>query len=256
MITDFDRAFLNKLKAVFPNSQWADAALVYNMAYQLAEVDSNGPQQALRFPLINVFRPSGFEVNANQSFALRQRGLSYLYGTISNDFIQTRMVTVRLPYQIDVYAHSHEEVNKLCEELIMFFNFASTVEVTQVDPSSWYVTTEERDESLVWSIKNTRFFATKALADAYVADQTPDPDIRYTVEPAALIQSYEITYDSGPTEQSEFTNGDRVYHLAIVYSIYNANILDFRRTKGIGTYDIDINIQQGEEEYDIENPNI
>lgn len=239
MITDFDKALLNKVKNVFPNSQYADSALVYNTAFQLAEVDSIPPANSLRFPLINIFRPTGFELNKNQSFAARQRGLSYFYSTLDNITVQTRFMTARLPYQFDIYDKTPEGVNELAAELIMFLNFSATLEVSQKDSENWFVI--KYTDGVV---TDTKIFSYEVDANRYVNSQPIVTGVTYTVEQSAFVESYEITYDNGPTEQSEFTNGDRVYHLAIVYSIYNAKILDFRNTKGIGSTDVTVTIEE------------
>lgn len=60
------------------------------------------------------------------------------------------------------------------------------------------------------------------------------------------VESYEITYNNGPVEQSEFTNDDRVYHYSIVYELMNARIVNFKTTKGIDT--TTVNVEIGEEE--------
>jgi len=242
MITDFDTAFLNKLKAIFSNVQYADAALTYNIAYQLAELDPAGPTQALKFPLINIFRPSGFEINKMQTFAAKQQGIEFFYSEADETSIQTRFISVRLPYQIDVYAKSHEEVNEMMQELIMFINFRGTLEVIQLNSKNWLVT-----ETIDSVPDNTRLFEDEASATIYIEAQPIVAGVEYISEQSNYIENYEITYDNGPSEQSEFTNNDRIYHLAIVYSINNAKLLNFRNATGIVSTDIVQTIVEEEE---------
>lgn len=257
MITDFDRAFLRKIKKVYSNTQYADAALVYNTAYRLIDLEDNA---VLKFPLINIFRPSGFERKPEQNFAARKRGEPLYVDKTTNEVIYVRYMRARLPYQLDIYAETHEQVNELTEQIMKYLDLDSTLEVTQYDYSYWVVTKYNKVNS-EWVKDDTYvedLFRDKTQAETFITNLKPFPNnVKYELSPLPITEEYEITYDNGPSEQSEFTTGMRVYHLAIVYSLYNAKLLDSKPTNLIVDTEINLKaedtyIQQDfEEEEDI-----
>ncbi len=127
MIIDFDNAFLNHIKKVYPNTYFANTALVYNVAYSLADADTLGFK--LTFPLISIFRPSGFELVDTQNFAARRLGYE-----VTDDLFtlrNVRFLTANLPYQIDIYAKTFEELNNLTEDILQYLNFEPRLLVDQ-----------------------------------------------------------------------------------------------------------------------------
>lgn len=60
---------------------------------------------------------------------------------------------------------------------------------------------------------------------------------------------YELTYNNGPVEQSEFTNDDRVYHYSLVYEIRNARIANFRTIKSVDQTEVEVTIDTEAEEH-------
>lgn len=127
MITDFDNAVLSHIKQVFPNTYYANTAIVYNVVYNLADKDSLG--FALQFPFISIYRPTGFEVSKKQNFAARRIGHYFDY----KDGIPTaaRFMLARLPYQFDIYAKSQEQLNDISEQFMKYLNFRPVVLVNQ-----------------------------------------------------------------------------------------------------------------------------
>lgn len=187
-LNDFDIAFTNKVKAWFSNTIFANTALVYNVAYNLVD----DPTVVLKFPLISIYRPSGFKQVDTQNFAARKRGIEYYYDEITHKAVNARFITVNLPYQLDIYAKNQESLNSITENIMHAFNLDQAIEVIQHD------------------IKNDQDY----------------------------IESYDITYSEGPVEQSEFQDGDRVYHYSLLYTILNARLLNFRDTDPILDTDI------------------
>ena len=59
MLKDFDVAFTKKVRTWFSNTIYANTALVYNVAYNLVD----DPTTELKFPLISIYRPTGFSLN-------------------------------------------------------------------------------------------------------------------------------------------------------------------------------------------------
>ena len=63
------------------------------------------------------------------------------------------------------------------------------------------------------------------------------------------VESYDITYNSGPSDQSEFTDGDRVYHYSIAYDIKNARLLNFKGTPETLSVEVNNEISKEPMEY-------
>lgn len=177
-LKDFDIAFTNKIKDWYSNTIYANTAIVYNVAYNLVD----DPTTELRFPLVSIYRPSGFSLSETQTFAARKRGIEYYYDDLVNTTGFARFITAKLPYQIDIYAKSPETLDDITENIMQALNLAQKLEVIQIDT------------------KNNKEYK----------------------------ESYDITYESGPVEQSEFQDGDRVYHYSLAYNIDNARLLNFR----------------------------
>lgn len=187
-LNDFDVAFTNKVKAWFSNTIFANTALIYNVAYNLVD----DPTTELRFPLISIYRPSGFSQANLQNFAARKRGIEYYYDDLTKKAINARFITVNLVYQLDIYAKNQESLNSITENIMQAFNFDQSISITQHD--------EKNDQD--------------------------------------YVESYDITYDNGPAEMSEFQNDDRVYHYALTYSILNARLLNFKEVIPISSVDV------------------
>jgi hypothetical protein len=194
-LKDYDIAFTNKVKAWYSNTIWSPTDITYNVIYNL--VEDNPLKEALSFPLISIYRPGGFSQNNTQTFAARKRGIVYYRDSQGNKKGMARFLSLNLPYQIDVYAKSIEDLSDVVEHLMFAFNLDQKIIVTQVD------------------VANDKYFS----------------------------ESYDITYNSGPQEQSEFQNDDRVYHYSIAYDILNARILNFKNTPDILDHTIDTEVE-------------
>ena len=188
-LKDFDIAFTNKIKDWYSNTIYANTAIVYNVAYNLVD----DPTTELRFPLVSIYRPSGFSLSETQTFAARKRGIEYYYDDLVNTTGFARFITAKLPYQIDIYAKSPETLDDITENIMQALNLAQKLEVIQIDT------------------KNNKEYK----------------------------ESYDITYESGPVEQSEFQDGDRVYHYSLAYNIDNARLLNFRDIKDVTSIILD-----------------
>lgn len=195
MLIDFDLAFLNKIKDYYSNTIYANTALVYNVAYNLAE----DPKLKLAFPLISIYRPTGFELVTAQNFAARKRGLEYYFDGTEGTANMARFITVNLVYQLDIYAKSPESLDNITEEIMQALNLDSTLEVKQLDDA----------------------------VEQYFTD------------------NYDITHNNGPVEQSEFQNGDRVYHYSLAYQIENARLINFKDAKLVTDIDFTVDTDLG-----------
>lgn len=196
MLKDFDNSFTNKVKGWFSNTIYANTAIIYNVAYNLVD----DPTTELRFPLISIYRPTGFSLAQNQSFAARRQGIEYYYNQDDNKSSLARFITASLPYQIDIYTKSPEDLDDITENVMQALNFEPTLTVRQKDDETGE-TYEER---------------------------------------------YDIMYNNGPVEQSEFQNGDRIYHYSVVYEIPNARLVNFKTRKSVDT--VDVSVEADDEE--------
>jgi len=181
MLSNFDLAFLNKVKAWFSNTIYANTAIVYNIAYNLADGPTGEDGLALVFPMISIYRPSGFSLDPVQTFAARRSGMSIAYSEDKSRLTKARMLVGNLQYQLDIYTKSQEDLNEISVNLMQAFSLDPMLTVVQTDPAT-------------------------------------DED---------YVESYDVTYENGPVEESEFQNGDRVYHYALVYSVKTARLLTF-----------------------------
>lgn len=194
MLKDFDKAFTKKVKSWYSNTIYAPTDIVYNVAFNLVD----DATMALSFPLISIYRPSGYELSESQNFAARRQGIEYFYDEENNKGSLARFLVAKLPYQIDLYAKSPETLDDISEDILMAFNFMPKLTVKQKDSNT---------------------------GESY-------------------IEEYDITYSSGPSEQSEFSNDDRVYHYSIVYEIRNARLVNFKEESYIDSTDITVELSE------------
>lgn len=213
MLKDFDNAFAHKIKAWFSNTIYANTAIVYNVAYNLVD----DPSVELRFPLISIYRPTGFELRPNQNFAAKRQGIEYYYNETTDQAGLARFLTVLLPYQLDIYARSPEDLDDITENIMQALNFDPILEVKQIDDMT-----------------------------TYNEDVTVDGVTETVTSNAEYVERYDIVYSNGPSEQSEFQNDDRIYHYSIVYEIPNARLVNFKTHKTIETSSVTAEVDNEE----------
>lgn len=141
MLKDFDIAFTNKIKGWFSNTIYANTALVYNVAYNLVD----DPKTVLKFPLISIYRPAGFELDPVQTFAARKQGIEYYYDDVSKKSSMARFLVAKLPYQIDVYTKTPESLDDITEDIMQALNLDTKLRVIQEDSSTGQVYDESYD---------------------------------------------------------------------------------------------------------------
>lgn len=56
-------------------------------------------------------------------------------------------------------------------------------------------------------------------------------------------ETYDIVYESGPSDISEFTNDDRVYHYSLLYNVDNARIVNFKVTPEIKISESSVDVE-------------
>jgi hypothetical protein len=132
MLKDFDIAFTNKIKSYFSNTIYANTALVYNVAYDLVD----DPTVKLEFPLISIYRPTGFQLAPQQNFAARKLGYRYYNNDELDKSSNIRYLVVNLSYQLDIYTKTPESLNDITEELMHALSLDSTIEVSQYDSNT------------------------------------------------------------------------------------------------------------------------
>jgi len=196
MLKDFDNAFTNKIKKWFSNTIYANTAIVYNVAYNLVD----DPTTELRFPLISIYRPAGFSLSEKQNFAAKRQGIEYYYNQDDNKSSLARFMSAVLPYQLDIYTKSPEDLDDITENIMQALNFEPTLTVSQKDAETGEIYSER----------------------------------------------YDIVYSNGPAEQSEFQNGDRIYHYSIVYEIPNARLVNFKTQQSVGEVELGVEVDEEE----------
>jgi len=197
MLKDFDNAFTHKIKAWFSNTIYANTAIVYNVAYNLVD----DPSVELRFPLVSIYRPNGFELRPNQNFAAKRQGIEYFYNENTDEASLARFLSASLPYQIDIYARSPEDLDDITENIMQALNFDPILEVEQKDDVSGESYHERYDivysngpseqsefqnddrvyhYSVVYEVPNARlvnFRKSKAITDTEVKAEVDDDEI-------------------------------------------------------------------------------
>lgn len=169
MLKDIDIAFTNKVKSWFPNTIYSPTDIVYNVAYGHLE----SSELSLAFPLISIYRPSGFQVATHLNFLASKQG--HMLKT-EDKFNGIRFIPINLIYQLDFYAKSIEELNTLVENVLFAF---------QLDPM------------------------------LCVYEELIKGEEKYKTV-------YEIDIVGNVVENSEFQQGDRIFHYATTFEIKNA----------------------------------
>jgi hypothetical protein len=180
MLKDFDIAFTNKVLGWYSNTIYANTAIIYNVAFNLVD----DPTTVLTFPMIGIYRPTGFEINKNQSFAARKRGIDYSYNEDDKEFSFARFISVTLSYQLDIYAKSPEDLDDITENIIQSFNLFQEIEVTQVDP----VTDINYTESYVI----THTAGPAELSEFQNGDRIYHYSLVYDIQNARLVTSRQV----------------------------------------------------------------
>lgn len=129
MVTDFDKAFLSKIKKVWPNTQYAHLAIAYYNVYDSV----NDPTSKLELPLLNIYRPTGYEVKPGQNLAARLQGLHLTTETNPPIDYMVRFVSAELNYQIDIYAATPESMEEVVNDIIHMMSLSPTLTVKQED---------------------------------------------------------------------------------------------------------------------------
>ena len=127
MLKDFDIAFTKKIKNWFSNTIYANTAIVYNVAFNLVE----DPTVSLTFPLISIYRPTGFSLDPVQTIAARRQGIEYFYDQEGNRSSLARFLVANLAYQLDIYAKTPESLSDISEDIMQALNFDPILEVRQ-----------------------------------------------------------------------------------------------------------------------------
>lgn len=217
MVNNFDRAVLNKIKKVWPNTIYSNLAVTYHNVY-----DSLGdPTSKLELPLINIHRPTGYRLDERQTVTARLLGLpinkylkdndEFVLDNEGNKVIDTsssymaRYLIANLDYQIDIYATSTEMLDEISHDIIHMLSLDPFVKVKQKDRSRSYVYEEE----------------------------------------------YEMGYSQGPSDESEFSDGQRLYRYALAYEIKTARLINFKELTTVDGIVIKLDLEDDENSHTI-----
>lgn len=124
-LNGFDKAMLNKVKSWYSNTIYANTAITYNTVYQLMDGVDN---KKIKFPLLNIYRPRGWDPAPTQTLAATRRGQLF-----REEDLGARYIKANLMYQIDIYTKTPEDVNNISEAIVKMFNFYPTLEVVHTD---------------------------------------------------------------------------------------------------------------------------
>ena len=203
MLKDFDVAFTNKIKAWYSNTIFAETSLVYNVAYNL--VDTNPFKKALQFPLVSIYRPSGFSVQTNQNFAARKRGIPVFEDAVTHEKTMARWLVVNLPYQIDIYSKTPEDREDLTEQLLHALSLDQYLTVSQNDKESGKDYVESYDiEYDAGPVDNSTFDEGDRIYHyALTYDVKGAKIINFKGTPAIELVSVDATLDVGGSDPDD-----------------------------------------------------
>ena len=131
MPNNFDRAVLNKIKSVWDNTIYSNIAVTYQNVMD----STTTPNKELRLPLINIYRPEGFEPRENQTITARLQGIPIVCKEEGEEEVTytARFIFATLQYQIDLFGTSTEMLDELAKDIVHMMSLAPTVTVTQTD---------------------------------------------------------------------------------------------------------------------------
>lgn len=197
MVGYFDKALLNKIKKVWPNTIYANTAVTYNAVYS----GGNSPVEGqLKFPLINIYRPDGYQIVDSRNLAARLQGYDQVPEIVELEneeklLVTTRFLYANLSYQLNIYAKTLEELDRITNDLITMFSLNPSLEVVQ--------------------------YADKKILKEKYGQLKEDSIIKYE-------DTYYLEYSRGPVEQSTFDDGDRIYTYALAYNLSHAKLANFK----------------------------
>lgn len=145
MVEDFDRAFLKKVKKVWPNTIYANTEITYHAVYSGGTSPVEGK---LKFPLINIYRADGYELLPLQPFASRLQGYTaYTEDTEDKEAkgFQVRYLMARVAYQLNIFAKTLTELDKIANDILTMFSLDPKLVVTQYSANKEVKHTETFD---------------------------------------------------------------------------------------------------------------
>lgn len=128
----YDEAILDKVKESWSNVIYANTAITYNTIYQLGD----GQHKEMKVPLINIYRPSGFELTDMQNFSARRQG--QILGATDGDTLRGRFLSATLIYQFDFYDKTYEQLNATVIQFMQTMNAIPMLEVKHKDAATGF----------------------------------------------------------------------------------------------------------------------
>ncbi len=120
----YDTALKNKLKAVFGNTFFAPT----DEAFRECAKVNNG---RVRLPLMSFYRPMGFTINYSR-YNERAFRTGYFVKQVKDHpkgkVKVLKELPIRLQYQIDIWAATKSDCDRLTEEMIMFLLYKPYIE--------------------------------------------------------------------------------------------------------------------------------
>lgn len=138
MPSNFDIAFLNKIKAVWKNTIYSNLAVTYQNVMD----STTNPNSKLELPLINIYRPEGFRLNENQTIAARLQGIPLKDNNDEGIEYAARFLVATLDYQLDFYGTSTEMLDEITKDIMHMLSLTPTLTVKQEDRTGRFSYTE------------------------------------------------------------------------------------------------------------------
>lgn len=122
-LADYDTAFVQKIRAVFPNTRYAFSEWAF-------KEDAKVTGDTVSLPMISLYR-TGYSYE-RQFFNFAERFIGREMWKDRQNLIgeYARSITVSITYQIDVWGSTRREMDELTAELIMFLELAPTIGVS------------------------------------------------------------------------------------------------------------------------------
>jgi hypothetical protein len=198
MPNNFDKAVLNKIKSVWDNTIYSNIAVTYQNVMD----STTTPNKELSLPLINIYRPEGFEPRENQTITARLQGIPIVCKEEGEEEVTytARFIFATLQYQIDLFGTSTEMLDELAKDIVHMMSLAPTVTVTQTDRTGKYEYTETYQLNHSQGPRDVSEFDEGQRLHRYV--------MVYTIDTARLVNFRAITRVDGVKIDADIVKDD------------------------------------------------
>ena len=142
-------------------------------------------------PLINIYRPEGFEHRENQTITARLQGIPIVCKEEGEEEVNytARFIFATLQYQLDLFGTSTEMLDEIAKDIAHMMSLAPMVTVTQTDRTGKYEYTETYQLNYSQGPRDVSEFDEGQRLHRYV--------MVYTIDTARLVNFRAITRVDG-----------------------------------------------------------